>query len=59
MNACRSCAGNTCAEAAPTGCGAPAEAPAAAAATKGSCGTGNGGCECGLFTLHVPGAAAR
>ncbi|MER5487851.1 hypothetical protein ABT024_32185 [Streptomyces sp. NPDC002812] len=52
MNACRSCAGNTCAEAAPTGC----SAPAAATTPKGSCATGNGGCDCGLFTLQVPGA---
>lgn len=57
MNACRSCAGNTCAEAAPAGCSAPAPAPAAAKTPKGSCGTGNGGCDCGLFTLQVPGAA--
>ncbi|MFI5866654.1 hypothetical protein [Streptomyces sp. NPDC051546] len=58
MNACRSCAGNTCAEAAPTGCSAPAPAAQAPVTTtpKGSCATGNGGCECGLFTLQVPGA---
>lgn len=56
MNACRSCAGNTCAEATATGCSAPAQTPvpAAAATPKGSCGTGKGGCECGLFTLQVP-----
>ncbi|MGW1774802.1 hypothetical protein [Streptomyces sp. NPDC002104] len=60
--ACRSCAGNTCAEAAPTGCSAsratpaPAAVPVGAAAPKGSCAAGNGGCACGLFTLQVPGA---